>query len=284
VFGPDRLDDLLDAQRDLCEDFWLLASAQLWAPAPESIAAADRAEPALVVSGWDGVTHCADAIRGSVLTLVISANDHLHALATLLAEPQRLWAAHTTHRGLLESSARAWFLADTNVNAHERARRLINDTLYSLHELTMLRDKAEASSQHPRRELNQVVASARSLGFSPHLGKGAPQIPPPRPSSTILCSDLLQLPSGLAFRATSGVIHANVMSLLRVAGAEGEIFGALRSNDGAVHLSPEQVVAEYWESVLAYANMALRVAHYFGWSTKDWRNQLQSCIRAWGYM
>src|SRR4051794_37933143 len=106
----------------MAEAFWRLGQRHLWEPRPESLAARDQEEPSLVVADWDGVPQLGRMVTRTAVVLAVSANDHLHSTARLLSPPQRLWAAHSTIRGLLEAAARAWFISDPSTSAHERAR------------------------------------------------------------------------------------------------------------------------------------------------------------------
>jgi hypothetical protein len=281
--GQVGLAELTEALDGLATTLWRLGQQNDWKAVRSSSAQRDRDEMTLRHTGWDDVPHLGTVLQGAMLTLATSAHDHLSGLARLLQPPQRSIAAGTTLRGLLESAGRAWYLADSHVEPSERARRVLNDTMHSLHEMVRLRKAAGEPHEFPQAELAEVIAAARSVGQSVRSGDGRrpPFVDPPRPSSTALSNDLLGTRDGLAFRVASGVAHGSIISLLRVAGPEAELGLALSRPDGALTLSPGLVRAEYGEAVVAFYNMASRVAAYFGWTTTRWRTQALDQVAVW---
>lgn len=219
--------------------------------------------------------------------LLAGAQDHLLGLECLLAAESSVYAPYTVARALLESSARAWWLLDPNIDARERLTRTLTERLASLYEgAKLVRATARGGRQaESSRDLSKidaridhVVAVARRNDLPVIEDKrGRPvAVGAERLGATVIVAKLLAGQDGdmvfgeVAFRSWSGRgahsmfwgLTAGLEHQLDPAG-QHELIANLRMTLGNV----EELVAI---AAMAFGEAFNREVELYGWDRRNW--------------
>lgn len=239
--------------------------------APDSPAVSDWT--ANEMPGAWGVQLLQDGYLTGVM-LGFSARDHLLALADAI-ESGRPFAAVTLARAVAESSARAWFLLQPNIEPQERVRRLLNDILFAAFEHeTMWQHEERVDSDHSDATVRiKVEATARGMKFvdavrDPKTFKFSPaRVGERRPQTQALLGIVVNSEHHAKFiyRAGSAVAHTALHSFDQRLVLSGE---RLRRASIAP-LNADQVLQDCTLAVQVFVSYLSTLMYQSGWPDSD---------------
>lgn len=127
-------------------------------PGEAELAEEDR----LATEHFENPVRYAQLAPGAALLVAI---DHVRALAAVLQPPTGIAVIPTHLRIILDTTARAWWMFDPDIDVDERHRRAVNERLHNLRHGIKV-DRAMGNEDTPRAaNLADVIAHAKVLGL-----------------------------------------------------------------------------------------------------------------------
>jgi hypothetical protein len=197
---------------------------------------------------------------------LLSAQDHMHALAYTLAEPDTgLWSSVTLVRAVLEASVRAWWAYDPAQTVETHVSRMVNLSLAALEDLFPDPDAAD----HVNPVTTALAARLRLPVRPPKGGRRMTLVGRGPPKTSDLMDDFFGAGQGAAVWASlSRTAHALPHGL-----TEG-LFTVSQEGPGSRLVKGEEahrraaVLATY---PLRTFNLAMeRQHHFWGWPSEAW--------------
>lgn len=209
--------------------------------------------------------------------LCIAASDHLMAMAELLESDEvGAFSLYTVARGVLEASARAWYLIDPDANTSERVRRYMNEELWAINESRRFLDGLGADTEL----LDDRERAIRNSTTDDLIKtKNGWQLGEERPSAMRLSDQILGSPSSrpgfgaATYRFMSATAHSGIHGLARGFEVHGTTATAAKtSRSVARHL--------LWP-VQAYLDMGDRFLRHYGWDEAQWDAERDGVRQVW---
>ena len=227
-------------------------------PVPGSTAETERTE-----TSGRAYQHVLDAQTVAGLR-VAATEDHMSAIATLVAHPTSVFPLRTLARTAAELSVRAWWLLDPACSPQDRAERGLSEALYSFQEQKQLpgADLHEKAAERRR----EIASQAGSEGL--HVS-GDNQ----RPSSTMqLLRETLDDEDlgSIVYRLLSAHVHGTTYALTQLVRRETaqpttvEGLGKVMVGTDAANDAQSILMA-----FMPYARAVRRYFHYNGYPNKQ---------------
>jgi len=217
-----------------------------------------------------------------------SATDHLATLADVLRSPRGFFASYTLARGALEASSRTWYLLAPGIAPDERARRRVNERLYSLHAQVLLLDAVGEPMDEAKQLIDQLLDGPARRGEHVKRAKGfdPPYIQQKRPTEMSLLREMTADAEdgvdvgGASYRLLSGVAHAVAYGLVQLIEPIGHAWEPGVSR-GQVNQSSVLTAAHFLAVPLAFVQVAGRVIEDYGWDATSWQEPVVAALTAW---
>lgn len=229
--------------------------------------------------GW-GV----DPVEGTRLfasVFMTSAHAGLEPLRRVLKPPSLAWAPYVLARSTLESSARAWWICDPDIEARERIERAWTEQLYGFLEY----EKAyraldnEEARQQVRSRWETLCDAAEADGFTVINRNDAPiGIGSARKTHTELARKLLapEFKGEIVYRHYAAMSHS-------VIGALGEGLAVIDEDGTRVRATPSITNLDIVQLVSAVTvgicKAFDRRVKYFGWIEDEWASSRDSMMQ-----
>jgi hypothetical protein len=251
-------------------------------PLPGSPAARENEDESL--HGEWGQTPALDANNLGRL-LCISASDHVLSLADALESPiTGAFVSFTIGRGVLEAAGRAWYLTDPAIDLRERARRYMNEKLWSINESRRFLNGLQSDTGKLDEVEDAIRRTAETKSYSVGRTGGNPRsewhLDDKRPSVMAVCDLILPARPGkpefgsATYRFLSASAH----------GGEAGLAGHLEHGDDAqitVVKKPESHARYLFWPVKAYVSMGDRFLHHYGWDNTLWDQARDATLGFW---
>jgi hypothetical protein len=206
---------------------------------------------------------------GIAVMRLIAAADHLDSTARLLADPAQVYGQAITARAALETSARAWWALDPNLDLRTRVVRGMVDRMLSLQEGGKVPIRKLRAHQEAR--LDELVAVAEELEFRVRRDlKGRPisiaGVAPPG------ATELIKKQEGkigeVSYRILSAVAHGVLYGLMTSTEIVAPVVGQAASFVMPV-FRVESVAPFAAISVLSFVHAFGRQVRLFGWNAPE---------------
>jgi hypothetical protein len=228
-------------------------------------------------------THIIEETYSYVLAILDSAADHLRAMADLLYQPHGFLPDITLARSVVELSARARYLLEPDIGWRERARRYMNERLFSLNEQVRLLSGAALETDEESARILEMLSSAQGHGFPvrpPREGR-LPSVGDSRPSGMQLLQGWLTHPDGsdmgrAVYRAYSSVVHGVMHGLSDDMWQHTEKRAGSWRRNNPFDAAPILVGAP-----LIFVEAIERASSQFGWDSTDLRSAINRVLIIW---
>ncbi|WP_334623641.1 hypothetical protein [Micromonospora sp. CPCC 206061] len=212
-----------------------------------------------------------EAFKASQL-YAISAARHIAAVAHLLSSDSvGIQPVLTASRAVAESSARAYWLADLEINGRERARRWVNNELVELHHLRSF-SKAEDRKFVTERE-KRANDLGRLLDFPRSSSKeGKPYFFGERPPSITGLMEACRPGSSHSYAMASSVLHANTFILKHLGSFDWVTVELDEATEQSRIMSESElrsVAISLKDSVALFGQSTVALIEQFGWHKED---------------
>lgn len=220
---------------------------------------------------------------GYVLGLIDSAADHLRAIADLLYQPHGFLPNITLARSVVELSARVCYLVEPDIGWRERARRFMNERIFSLHEQVRLLGGAELDTEEISTQILEILSCAQDHDFPVRRPGGGrlPSVGGTRPSGMQLLQGWMIHPDGsdmgrAGYRAYSSVIHGVMHGLSDDMWQQTEKQAASWRRNNPFDSAPTLAFAP-----LIFVEAIELAISQFGWDSTDLRSAINRVLIMW---
>ena len=243
-------------------------------PMPGSLAASELAS-AEGEGCEDRLFDIRAAYQKAVAVLNAGAGQHMWALTQLYQPQMALFGYQVVTRALVETSARAWWLLDPNIDTTERLGRLYVDNMENISEMGRADRLGVGENNMTSKRIEMLIARAAKIGLTAEFSKKGDELigfnSIRQPDKTPLVReffDFLGLNNGgLWYRQVSAITHGTAYGLL-------DYFDAVSDPAaGLVRLEPRLPAISISEFAIiaseAYLGSIEAHSQLFGWDSQD---------------
>jgi hypothetical protein len=218
-----------------------------------------------------------------------SASDHLGTLADVLRSSRGIFASYTLARGAVEAASRTWYLLAPDLGPDERARRRVNERLYSLHAESLLLGSVDEPTDEQKQRIDELLAGPARRGEYVKRAKGyeAPFVGQKRPTEMSLLSEMLADAEdgfdvgGASYRLLSSVAHSIAYGLVHLIEPIGSVPETAGVSRGRVRQSSATTAGAFMAVPLVFAQAASRVFLDYAWDATGWPEPVVAALTRW---